>query len=366
MKAHIAKLRMGKVQANKSKNRPAKIYGKKYIYWQILSSQSVQEIVERQDKAYRRFFDKKAKRPPKFKKVKKFTSFVLKQKGWERLDDTKVRVTGGVNGGKQHRKATGNIVIQGTKYKFVMHRPLEGTIKTVTIKRDSCNRLWICFSVVCEAEQPKRVMTGQTAGLDFGLKTFLTDDIGKAYKSPEFLKQELDRIRQLSKNLSRKQNGSKARKRAKYFLSRAYIRVSDKRTDSHYKLAHELCRQFDTLYIEDLNIAGMKRLWGRKVSDLAFSEFVEILEWIAKKYGVEVVKVGRFEPTSKMCSHCGKMTNMPLHQRVYECQHCGLVRDRDHNAAKNIKLIGASIPLPEACKTGICSCVVEDGRSSRF
>ena len=194
----------------------------KYNYWKHLNSQTVQAIIERQDDAYQRFFKGQAKRPPKFRKVKKFKSILLKQAGWKLLDDNKIR-------------------IQNRIYKFVKHREIEGTIKTVTIKRDSCNRLWVCFSVVQAVELPERAMTGETAGLDFGLKTFLTDHTGHAYQSPEFLRQDLQTVRTLSRQFSRKKVGSKAWYRAKYALARAQIRVSDKRRDGHFKLAHELC-----------------------------------------------------------------------------------------------------------------------------
>lgn len=336
-----------------SKYRMQKHIGKlrskspRFAYWKKLGSQTTQLVTHKLDDAYQRFFKKLAKRPPKFRKVKLYRSITFTQAGWKLLGKNK-------------------LWIQGKVYKFVKHRELEGAIKSVTIKRDSCNRLWVCFSVECEIEIPKRVMTGKTAGLDFGLKTFLTDDTGKVYKSPEFLRQELKTIKRLSRQFSLKQKGSKSRKRAKYALSRAQIRVSDKRTDSHYKLAHQLCDEFDTIYLEDLNIAGMKRLWGRKVSDLAFGGFVTILKWIAKKCAVEIVFIDRYEPTSKMCSHCGNLQDMPLSYRVYECNCCGLVLDRDHNASINIKRIGASIQLPEACQTGTCACIAVDGRSTRI
>ena len=356
------------IQPNRMKSHIAKLRRQvaRFEHWQLLGSQVVQDVAERQDRAYQRFFRGLAKRPPKFKKVKKYSSITYKQAGWKLRADTNVHETGGKQGGKKHIKSTGHLVIEGVEYKFVKHRELEGKIKTITMKRDSCNRLFVCFSVECEIDMPERVMTGETAGLDFGLQTFLTDDNGNAYKSPEFLKQELGRIKQLSRAFSHKQRGSKAHKRAQYALSRAQIRVSDKRTDSHYKLAHQLCDTFDTIYLEDLNLQGMKRLWGRKVSDLAFGEFVTILKWIGKKRGVELVFIDRYEPSSKTCSHCGSIQKLTLNDRVYACHRCGLVLDRDHNAARNIKRIGASIRLPEACQTGACTCLVVDGRSSLF
>ena len=247
MQAHIAKLRMGGV--SKYKERPAKQYGKKYTFWQELDSQATQEVSDRLYEAWAKFFNKTAGRP-RFKKVKKYKSFTLKQSGYKILDDTNCHITGGQNKGKTHQKSTGHIEIDARDYKFKKHRVLEGKIKTVTVKRDTCNQLWVCYVVECELESLKRATTSKSAGFDFGLKTFLTDSNGKSYKSDEFLKQELDRIRVLHRSLSRKQVGSKRYKRAQYALSRAYIRIADKRTDSHYKLADQLCK--------DLGVATLR------------------------------------------------------------------------------------------------------------
>lgn len=105
---------------------------------------------------------------------------------------------------------------------------------------------------------------------------------------------------------------------------------------------------------------------GAKNKRLEFSEFVTILKWIAKKCGVEVVFIDRYEPTSKVFSHCGTIQDMPLSHRAYDCNCCDLVLDRDHNASINIKRIGASIQLPEVCQTGTCACIAVDGRGPRL
>ena len=228
-----------------------------------------------------------------------------------------------------------------TIYKFVKHREIGGTIKTVTVKRDTIGRLWLCFSVIESMEIPE-VSTGKIGGFDFGLKTFLTDNKGKAYMSPEYFKQELDRIKGLNRSLSHKRKGSRNRAKTKYLLARTHIRIDDKRKDFHYQLAHDLCDKFDVLVFEDLNIDGMKRLWGRKVSDLGFSQFIEIVQWVATKRGKQVIFIDRFEASTQICSHCGNKQKLTLADRTYSCP-CGLILDRDHNAAINIQRIGASM-----------------------
>jgi putative transposase len=101
-----------------------------------------------------------------------------------------------------------------------------------------------------------------------------------------------------------------------------------------------LCDRFDTLYFETLNIAAMKKLWGRKISDLAFDSFLGILKWVAYKRGRSVNQIGQWEPTSKTCHQCGHVQDMPLDVRVFDCGSCGHSVDRDLNAALNVKLLG--------------------------
>lgn len=292
----------------------------KYAHWKKLGSQVVQQVTDRLHASYQRFFSGEAGRPS-FKKVKKYRSFTLKQAGWDLLGGNKVRI------GKHH-------------YKFVKHREMGGDIKTVTIKRDACRRLWICFSVKEKIKIPE-ASSGEIGGFDFGLKSFLTDHTGKRYDAPLYFQQQLDRVRKLSRAVSRKVKGSRNQKKARWLLHRTLIRVADKRQDFHYQLAYELCNTFEVLVFEDLNLAGMKRLWGRKVSDLGFAKFIKIVEQVAFKRGKTVIFINRFEPTSQICSNCGKRQKLKLSDRIYQCE-CGLCLDRDHNAAINIQRAGAS------------------------
>ena len=154
----------------------------------------------------------------------------------------------------------------------------------------------------------------------------------------------LKEIVRLNRALSRKQLGSNNYEKARQQLARAHARLADKRRDLHFKLARRLAGEYDILCFEDLNIKAMQRMWGRKVSDLGFSEFLSIQKHIAVQMGKIVVQIDRFEPSTTPCSACGQRQPMPLHVRVFECQNpeCGLVLDRDHNAARNIKRVGAS------------------------
>jgi putative transposase len=312
LKKHIAKLRREV---------------RRYAYWKLLGSQSVQDVIERLDKSYTMFFKKKGGRP-RFRKVKRYSSFMLKQAGWAFKES--------------HRADIGKIRIGKYTHKFVKHREIQGEIKTITVKRDRIGRMWICFSVIENLPHPVKVSTGKIGGFDFGLKTFLTDDQGRPYMNPQFFNKNLNKIAKLNRALSRKSKGSRNRERTRRKLSREHIRIADKRRDFHYYLAHKLCDEYKMMFFEDLNLDGMKRLWGRKVSDLGFNQFMEILVHMGFLVGSFPNFIGRFYPSSKTCSECGHIQDMPLKERVFNCEECGLSIDRDHNAARNIVWSGAS------------------------
>ena len=286
-----------------------------------LGSQSLQEIVERLDTAYKRFFKHTAKRPPKFKRASDFTSFVFKQCGYKFCDGNRVILTLG-----------------GTKrsFKFSKSRDFEGNIKTVSVKRSHLNEFFIVIVTDANPHKYGKSHNGASVGMDFGLKTYLTLSDGTKLANPQFLKKDLRMLRKTSHKLSRCKKGSHHREQARLALCRLHEKIMNKRTDFQWKLAHELCRRFDYIFIEDLNLSGMTRLWGRKMNDLAHSQFIEILQQVALKYGCTVHKIDRFFPSSKLCD-CGyKNTMLQLTDREWVCPQCGQPHDRDVLAAKNI------------------------------
>lgn len=182
---------------------------------------------------------------------------------------------------------------------------------------------------------------GKAVGMDFGLKHFLNLDDGSAIDSPQWYKASLNELRAAHRAVSRCQKGSNNRKRAIRNLERVYQRISNRRRDWFFKLAKQLVSEYAIICIENLNLEGMKRLWGRKVSDLSFAEFVSILEWVASNAGSTVVKIDRWAPSSKACHVCGAInTSLALKQRSWECECCHTTLDRDTNAAINIRRMG--------------------------
>jgi len=307
----------------------------KYTRWNNLNSQTIQEITDRIHRSYSNFFhkikNKKRASSPSFKSYKKYKSFTFKQTGYK-------------------LNKNNSILIGKETYKYHRSRNIEGTIKTLTIKRDSIGDFYLFFT--CEVENHKtRQMTGKTAGFDFGLKTYLTSDTGHKIESPLFFSQDIKKLELLSKKHSKKVLGSKNREKSRKSICRFYRKLVHKRSDFSFKLAKSLCDTYDELYFETLSIESMKRIWGRKVSDLSFSSFMNILEQYCNKSGVKLVKIGRFEATSKTCHNCGnRKEDLTLKDRNWVCDCCHIEHDRDMNAAKNIKLVGASTSRGEEVK----------------
>lgn len=149
---------------------------------------------------------------------------------------------------------------------MALSREIKGKIQTLTIKRNHLGELFILV-VTDHVKEYIPLVTGNSAGWDFGLKTFLTGSDGTSIDSPLFFKRLSNQLKSASRSLSRKKNGSSNWYRAKDALGRVHEQIAHKRKDWFWKLAHRLTDEYDTLIFEDLNLDGMKRLWGRKVEE---------------------------------------------------------------------------------------------------
>jgi putative transposase len=224
-------------------------------------------------------------------------------------------------------------------YRFKLTRQY-GAIKNVRIKRDNLGYLWLIITTDVQPKQYNR-LGNASIGIDFGLKHFLTTSDGEVIDSPEVYKKSLKKLAKLNRNLATKKLGSNSRKKANKKLSKLHERIANQRSDFHWKLAHELCKYCSHVGIEDLNLKGMQKLWGRKISDLSYGDFVQKLLYVSQKYGTSVVKINRFDATSQICHCCGYRNNCTkdLSVRTWTCPKCGVEHDRDVNAAINILLI---------------------------
>ena len=284
----------------------------------LLHSQTVQEILQRLDEAYMRFFKHLAVRPPKFKKAKQFSSFLFKQGGFK-LNGNKIRIN----------------KISKT-YKFSLSREYQGNVKTVRFKRSHLGEYYIIVTTDAVGNIYGKTHNGASVGIDFGLKTYMTMSDGTTVENPRFLKTELPSLQKKCRKLSMCKQNSNHREQRRKDLNRQYERIVNKRNAWQWQLAHRLCHQYDRIFIEDLRLKGMMKLWGRKMSDLAHAEFVAKLQYVATKYGVTVHKIDRFFPSSKTCT-CGYVNKeLTLRDRHWTCPECGTRHHRDGLAASNI------------------------------
>lgn len=299
---------------------------KKYSFFNKLNSQVIQEILERLEKGYKAFFDKRSKFP-KFKSHKFYNSITFKQTGYKLLENNKIKIKGKI-------------------YKYFKSRSFEGEIKRLTIKRDSLGDFYLY--IICNVKdrsksESAKFKTANRCGFDFGLKTFLTCSDKNIIESPLYLRQNIKKLKKKSKQLSKKKKGSNNRKKARFDLARLHKKVSNQRRDFFMKLSLDLVKKYDELYFEDLNIKSMQRLWGSKVSDLGFFSFLTILEYRCLDFDKVFRKIDRWYPSSKRCFCCGYINkDLKLTDRSWICPSCRTNHDRDFNASKNIYEAGAS------------------------
>jgi putative transposase len=291
-----------------------------------MHSQVLQDVLTRLDRAFQAFFRRvqQGETPgyPRFQGEQRYNSFTYKQFGNGALLDNGFLVL----------SKLGRMVVRWS-------RPLEGMPKTVTISREADGR-YVCFSCV---EAPIRPLpqTGQETGIDVGLKAFLLTADGTMIANPCHFCREETRLKQAQRVVSRRKKGSKRRRKAVKLLARRHQKVRRQRQDFHHKTALALVRQFDVIYLEDLQVRNMVRNHhlAKSISDAGWGQFRATLEYKAVCAATHVVAI---EPayTSQDCSACGARVRKTLSVRTHICTCCGLVLDRDENAARNILRVG--------------------------
>jgi len=176
-----------------------------------------------------------------------------------------------------------------------------------------------------------------------GLTTYITMSSGEKVENPRHLQNSLKRLQCLHRRVSKKKRGGRNREKARQRLARIYERVANQRADFQHKLSTQLIRENQAIMVETLNIRGLvrNRRIARSIADAAWSRFLQMLQYKAEWYGVTLIQVGRFAPTSKICHRCGfRNEALSLADREWTCPACKTVHDRDLNAANNIKLMG--------------------------
>lgn len=220
------------------------------------------------------------------------------------------------------------------------------TIQKITIKQTPAGNYYVSIHF----KIPKIVNTHEakldkSIGIDFGLKNFITLSNGEKINSPECLKKSLRKLKRLSKSFSKKKTNSidgkkvfsNNKEKARIKLAKCYEKISNQRKYFNDCLSKRLLDNYDFIFIEDLNISAMQKLWGRKICDIAWSQFVNMLTYKALERNKYVFKIDKFYPSSKLCHNCGyKNETLSLNDRKWTCLVCHSELDRDINAAKNI------------------------------
>ena len=235
---------------------------------------------------------------------------------------------------------------------FIQHRPFKGEIRTVTVSKTPANKYFVSILVQDGKELPEKKLAKEkkTVGIDVGLKTFVTLSDGQKFENPKYLHQQLQRLKKEQRTLARRYkkgvkttDQSKGWHKQRLVIAKLHEKISNQRQDFLHKTSTAIIKQFDTICLEDLNVAGMvkNKNLSKAISDVSWSEFNRMLEYKADWYGKNIRYIGRFDPSSKICSVCGNIfKELKLSDRVWTCEKCGTTHDRDENAAKNIKTFG--------------------------
>ena len=295
-----------------------------------VNSQALLNSIRNLDTAYKNFFrDTHAIGFPKFKSRKSKQSFQCPQ-----------------HCSVDFKKGTLSIP-KAKDIPAVLHRRFKGTVKTVTVSMTPSGKYFASVLVDTDIQElPASPVQGDTAlGIDLGIKSLAVCSDGRTFDNPKNLQHSLDRLALLQKRLNRKQKGSANRNKARIRVARLQEHIANCRKDNLHKITHALTHdsQVRTLYMEDLNVKGMQRNHhlAQAVGDASFGMFLTMLEYKCRWYGVNLIKIDRFAPSSKTCGQCGYVyKGLKLSERSWICPECGTHHNRDFNAACNIKEFG--------------------------
>jgi putative transposase len=291
-----------------------------------INSQSLQHSLKSLDDAYNSFF-KKRTGFPKFKSKHKKNSFKVPQS---------VRVI------------NSELIIPKFKdpIKMIQDRKFKGEIKQCTLSKTSTDEYFV--SILVETEHKKFEKTGKEVGIDLGIKDFLITSDGFKYKNNRYTKTYAKKLKEYQQHLSRKVKGSNRYSKQKIKVAKLHKKITNSRLDNLHKVSTELIKKYDVIYLEDLNIKGMikNHKLSKHIADVSWGKFLTILEYKANWNDKEIIKIGRFFPSSKQCNNCGFINqNLKLDIREWICPSCNTKLDRDLNASKNILKEGIKISL---------------------
>jgi len=289
-----------------------------------VNSQSLQQTNKNMESAFTRFFREK-KGFPKFKSKKNpVQSFQIPQHYVVDFEEGNVKLP------------------KLGKVKSSFSREFDGICKTATVSRSPTNKYYISILVDDGKEVPVKQEFNEksTIGIDLGIKDSAILSNGEKFENPKYLKTSLKKLKVLSKKLSKKVKGSNNWTKAKLKLSRLHEKISNQRNDFQHKLSSKLISENQAIALETLNVKGMVKnhCLAQSISDAGWSSFVTKLEYKAEWAGKTILRIGTFEPSSKICNVCGYYkSDLTLKIREWVCPDCKTKHDRDINAAINIK-----------------------------
>lgn len=286
-----------------------------------IHSKVAQDVLRRLQKAYDNFFRrvKNGENPgyPRFQGYDRYNSFTYSQSGFKILDDRKLRLS-----------KIGDI-------KLIQHREIEGKIKTVTVKRDG-TKWFASFSTELKLEiEPVEILSA--VGIDVGIKTLAVLSNGKEIQNIKTTNNYEKRLAKIQRKFSRMKKGSNNRNKQKNKVQNIHRKIRNVRNDYLHKQSTMLVNGWDMIVLEDLQVDNMikNHKLAKSIADVSWNTFASMMEYKAEWAGKEIIFVDP-RNTSKTCSNCGHIQDMPLSQRIYNCPKCDNIMDRDHNAAINI------------------------------
>jgi len=298
-----------------------------YEWMNEISSVPMQQALRHLDTAYKNFFAGRAKYPTFHKKH-----------GTQAAEYT--------TSAFRFRDGSLTLAKMDAPLKIRWSRPLPPDVKvtTVTVSMDSAGRYFVSLRFTHDIP-PMRAASG-AVGIDAGITSLVTLSTGEKVHNPRHTARDARKLARAQKKLSRCQRGSKRREKQRKCVARIHTRVADRRRDHLHKLTTRLIRENQTIVVESLAVKNMVRnhSLARHISDAAWGELVRQLRYKAEWYGRNLVEIDRWYPSSKRCSDCGHVVaSLPLDVRSWACPECGVVHDRDVNAAINLLAVGQTV-----------------------
>jgi len=290
-------------------------------------SQVLQNISKRINDGYTNFFARRKAGLkaglPRFKKYGRYKSITYPQFGFK------------IEGNKLNLSKIGNIRIR-------QHRDLQGQTKTLMVKRYPSGRWYACFSCMVDAQPREKAF--EDVGIDVGLHRYAVLSDGTRIENPRLYRKSEKRLVHLQRGLSRKERSSRNWVRAKTRVARLHEKIGNRRTDFMHKASRKITDKYGTVYVEGLKIANMVKnhCLAKSISDAGWGRFIGMIAYKEEESGGQLIQVNA-NGTTQRCSRCGETVPKDLSQRIHTCPRCGLVMDRDHNAALNILARGREI-----------------------